>query len=447
MGAMPSLLEVSSAMQKNYKHLSLEERITIEHGLKQGFSFKRIARSIGRSTTTITREILKNSCAKQSGAFGSPFNDCENRFNCTLKLLCDKQDCRRKKCAGCKLCASQCPFYSKQSCPLLKEVPYTCNGCKQKHKCTLEKFVYSAKKADSIYRDNLAASRNGINMSVQELARIDAIVSPLVKQGQSPYVIWENHKDELMLDSKTIYKYIKLGLFSASPLDLQRMVKMRPRKRKKSIKIEPACRVGRTYRDYLSFVKENPDTPIVQMDTLIGKRGGAEPVLLTLHFVQAELMLAFLRKDNTAKSAYDVFEHLFSLLGAKTFKRLFSVILTDNGSEFSHPSALEFDSGGHRRTRMFYCDPNSSWQKGALETNHSLLRLVIPKGTSLSPYQQRDFDLLLSHVNSYPRKKLNGKTPIAMFSYIYEEPWILDKLHQKLIEPDSVVLNLSLLKR
>jgi len=432
---------------QNYKHLSLEERIAIEHGLKQGGSFKHIARSIGRSATTITREILKNSCAKHSGAFGTPFNNCANRFECTVRSLCNKQECKRKRCAGCKLCFSVCPDYSRQSCPLLNKVPYTCNGCKQKHKCTLEKFVYSAKKADSIYRDNLVGSRNGINISVLELARIDAIVSPLVKQGQSPYVIWENHKDELMLDSKTLYKYVKLGLFSVSPLDLQRMVKMRPRKKKKSIKIEPACRVGRTYRDYLSFVEENPDTPIVQMDTLMGKQGSTEPVLLTMHFVQTELMVAFLRKDNTAKSAFVVFEHLYALLGAKTFRRLFPVILTDNGSEFSNPSALELDSSGQRRTRIFYCDPNSSWQKGALETNHSLLRLVIPKGTSLSPYQQRDIDLLLSHVNSYARKKLNGKTPIAMFSYIYEEPWILDKLHQKLIDPDAVVLNASLLKR
>ncbi len=137
-----------------------------------------------------------------------------------------------------------------------------------------------------------------------------------------------------MLDSKTLYKYIKLGLFSLSPLDLQRMVKMRPRKKKKSIKIEPACRIGRSYRDYLSFLEEHPDIPIVQMDTLEGKKGGEEPVLLTIHFVQSELMLAFLRKNNTAKSVLDVFDHLYALLGANTFKKLFPVILTDNGSEF-----------------------------------------------------------------------------------------------------------------
>jgi IS30 family transposase len=250
-----------------------------------------------------------------------------------------------------------------------------------------------------------------------------------------------------MLDSKTLYKYIKIGLFSVSTLDLQRVVKMRPRKKKKSIKIEPACRVGRTYRDFLSFVNENPDTPIVQMDTLVGKKGGTEPVLLTIHFVQSEFMIAFFRKNNTAKSVLDVFDYLYALLGAKTFSMLFPVILTDNGSEFSNPSALEFDSNGQRRTRIFYCDPNSSWQKGSCETNHSLLRLVIPKGVSFSPFGQPDFDLLLSHVNSYARKKLNGKTPFATFSYLFEEPWILDKFNMNLIKPNSVVLKPSLLKR
>ena len=433
-------------MQK-YKHLSLEERKAIEYGVGQRLSFKRIAKSISRSATTITREVHKNSCAKQSGAFGSPFNNCANRFGCTVQSLCSKPDCRRKKCAGCKLCSSLCPDYSRQSCHLLNEPPYCCNGCRQRHKCTLEKFIYSAKIADVIYRDTLVASRNGIHLSLDELARLDAIISPLIKQGQSPYVIWENHKDELMLDSKTIYKYIKSGLFSVSPLDLQRMVKMRPRKKKKSIKVEPACRVGRTYRDFLSFVEENPDTPIVQMDTLAGKIGATEPVLLTIHFVQSELMIAFLRKNNTAKSVLDVFDHLYALLGPKVFRNLFPVILTDNGSEFSNPSALEFDSSGQRRTSIFYCDPNSSWQKGSCETNHSLLRLVIPKGTSFSPFAQHDFDLLLCHVNSYARKKLNGKTPIDTFSYLYEEPWILDKVNIKLIKPNAVVLKPSLLKR
>lgn len=113
----------------------------------------------------------------------------------------------------------------------------------------------------------------------------------------------------------------------------------------------------------------------------------------------------------------------------------------------SNPSALEFDANGHRRTRIFFCDPNSSWQKGSCETNHSRLRQVVPKGVSFKPFKQSDFDLLMSHVNSYPRKKLNGKTPITMFSYIYEEPWILDKLNIKLIKPDSVVLKPSLLKK
>ncbi len=145
---------------QNYKHLSLEERKAIEYELQQRFSFKHIAKSIGRSATTITREIIKNSCAKQSGAFGSPFNNCLNRLGCSTQSLCNKQNCRRKSCAGCKLCFSLCPDYSRQSCPLLDEPPYVCNGCKQRHKCTLEKFIYGAKKANSIYRDTLVGSRN-----------------------------------------------------------------------------------------------------------------------------------------------------------------------------------------------------------------------------------------------------------------------------------------------
>ena len=91
------------------------------------------------------------------------------------------------------------------------------------------------------------------------------------------------------------------------------------------------------------------------MDTVIGVPGGK--CLLTIHFVESSLMLAFLRDANTSQSVINIFNAMDKILGAELFHQLFPVILTDNGSEFSNPLSLEFNGQGIGRTRIFFCNP------------------------------------------------------------------------------------------
>jgi IS30 family transposase len=429
-----------------YKQLSMDERKTIEGLLKENASFKKIAKRIGRDRNTVAREVLRNSCAKRTGSFGQVFNNCKNRQGCEQYRLCKKEDCRRQGCRGCKYCFRLCPDLERENCTMLSSAPYVCNGCGKRHKCTLEKFIYSAAAAHRSYKHTLTVSRDGIALPADELIRLDGIISPLLKKGQSIHAILENHKDEIMLDEKTVRSYINAGLFRAKSMDLLNTVKMRPRKKKQEIKVERACYEGRRYRDFIAFMEENPDTPVVQMDSVIGAVGVGEPVLLTMHFVEAELMLAFKRQSNTAKSVVDIINGLYALLGEDTFKELFPVILCDRGSEFSSPSAMETDADGGMRTRVFYTDPGAPYQKGACENNHSLIRRVIKKGVSLKPFSQKDIDLLMNHINSYVRKKLKNHTPMDIFSLFHKQS-ILKKLGIVKINPDDVILNPSILKK
>src|SRR5699024_4396801 len=143
-------------------------------------------------------------------------------------------------------------------------------------------------------------------------------------------------------------------------------------------------------------------------DSLEGIRGG--PVLLTIHFVQQELQLAFLRTANDSRSVIDIFDRLYFILGSDTFSRLFPVLLADNGSEFSNPGAIEYDPHGDQRTHLFYCDPNAPYQKGHCENNHEMIRRCIPKGTDLSRFTQDQISLMMSHINSYARPNLGDKS-------------------------------------
>lgn len=105
---------------------------------------------------------------------------------------------------------------------------------------------------------------------------------------------------------------------------------------------------------------------VVEMDTVKGVREQGKR-LLTMIFRKNNVMLLFLMPDGKAESVKRVFDYLESGLGIEVFRRLFPVILTDNGSEFKKVDELELttDEDGFLiyRTSLYYCDPMASWQK------------------------------------------------------------------------------------
>lgn len=427
-----------------HKHLSQHERSLIEKHLNERLSFKAIARNLSRDCTTISKEVKNRMQFVKKGAFGSAFNNCKHRFDCTLSKLCAAQTCRHKHCKNCSSCYLHCSEYQRQDCSILETPPYVCNGCKKRYGCTLEKRLYSSSAAWAEYTHILSESRSGFSVSEQEIQRLDSFLTPLLKKGQSIHHICVNHQDSLMISEKTIYNYVDAGLFRARNLDLPRKVRYKPRKvLKGSFKVDRTCRIGRTMKDFTTFLKEHPDLPVVQMDTVEGTSGGK--VLLTLHFVQTQFMIAFLRDANTSQSVIDVFETLYLELSSDIFRNLFSVCLTDNGSEFTNPRALEFDQQADQRTRIFYCDPGSPQQKGAIENNHAFIRRILPKGSSFDHLTQEKVNLIMNHINSYSRKNLGDQSPYQVFTSFYGENTI-KKLGARLIHPNDITLHPDLIK-
>ena len=239
---------------------------------------------------------------------------------------------------------------------------------------------------------------------------------------------------------------IDLGLLKVRNIDLPRKVRFRERRKQTTVyKVDKHCLEGRTYEDFIKYMEEFPDTPVVQIDSVEGRKGGK--VLLTIHFVSTSFMLAFIREHNDAQSVIDIFNDIQSILGIDKFKELFVIILTDNGSEFSNPTEIEFDmKTGELRTKIFYCHPSSPFEKGSCEVNHELLRRILPKGTSFDNLTQNDIHLVMSHINSYKRKKLNSESPYSVFSKLYGIDTI-EKLGIHEIEPNYVSLSTSLLNK
>ena len=249
-----------------------------------------------------------------------------------------------------------------------------------------------------------------------ELAELDRLVAPLIKKGQPLAHIYAEHKDQIPVSKRTLYRYIDSGILSVANLDLRRKVAYRQRKKKK-VESKPAnikyCRENRTYQDFLAYMDKHPSVNYVEMDTVIGTRKKGNR-MLTMLFVQQSFMLIFLLRDGKASTVVECLDWLTSALGLETFQKLFPIILTDNGSEFKHTNDMESTVDGVRRTKIYYCDPQASWQKPHIEKNHEYIRYVIPKGTNFDLYTQEDFTLLANHINSTKRQQYNGKSPFEL---------------------------------
>lgn len=429
-------------MTKN-AHLTFDERTTIEFSLRERLSFRAIAERIGKDPSTISKEIRNHYKIIEKDSF----NPCKHRRKCghysDICVPCERPAIR--KCRNCDLpCFTHCSDYEELVCLQKQKPPYVCNGCEERQRCKLRKHLYDARYAQKEYAAVLSESRQGFAVSPDELTRIDTLISPLVRQGQSIHHICINNADLIMLDEKTIYNYIDAGLLSVGNIDLPRKVRYRVRKKKKTVKVDKQCHVGRTYEDFQKYLADDPDVAVVEMDSVKGKRDGK--VLLTIYFRDSSLMLAFIRDHNTARSVTDIFNDLYDRLGHETFTELFPVILTDRGSEFTDPLAVEFDKEGRRRTRVFYCDPLRSNQKGGIEVTHEFIRRKLPKGTSFNELSQKDISCMMSHINSYKRKKLGNRSAHQLFSFLHGEK-ILESLDILDIPPDQIDLTPLLPKK
>ena len=397
------------------ERITLSDRTAIEAGLYGRLTFKQIANKIGKSTKAVSREIRKN-CTKVKGVHPRG-NDCWYAAECKRKNLCGKDACHRR-CVYCsdKDCRTLCSRYTNKGCSQLSKPPYVCNVCGSRRKCKLDRAYYIATQADAIAKRRYSNARCGPHVRGDEMTALDDVVSPLILKGQPLTHIYATHGDELPVSQRTLYNYIGNGRLSIGNLDLRRKVGYRPRKKKdeSSEGFENLqFRRNRTYQHFERFLAQNPGIPYVEMDTVRGVREQGKR-MLTMIFVENDLLLMLLMPDGTGDSIIDQFDWLTDALGLDTFRELFPAILTDNGSEFKRVKDLEETWDKQKRTRIFYCDPQASWQKPHIEKNHEFIRYVLPKGKSLNPYTQEDMAILMSHINSTRRKKLKGNSPYEM---------------------------------
>ena len=181
------------------------------------------------------------------------------------------------------------------------------------------------------------------------------------------------------------------------------------------------------------------------MDTVEGLQTDSK-CILTLFWRKSNFLLIFLLECQTTAEVTKVFEYLQETLPEVDYKRLFQVILTDNGHEFYDVNNIECNhKTGEYISHAFYCDPSASWQKGGIEKNHEFIRYILPKKTTFKDLTQNDCNIIANNINSLCRESLNNNCPFKAMLFLCDEK-ILNSLNMYYIEPDEVVLNNSLLK-
>ena len=358
-----------------HKHLTLSDRNDIQLGLERGETFKAIGQLILKDPTTVSKEVKRNRQVRESTCHNLP-------------------------------------------CPLLDKATFVCNGCpKRRQNCGFKKIFYLAKQAQKQYEQTLVEAREGTPLNSKTFWDMDKVISDGVKKGQHIYHILKTHN--LDVSSSTVYRHIRKGYLSIAPIDLARAVKFKERRKSKLPSIPKEAKKGRSYEDFQNYLALNQLDSWLEMDTVMGRMGGK--LLLTFNLSFCNFIFARLL-DN--KTALEVTKHLYDIKNTlyqadKDFFQLFPVILTDNGGEFARVDDIEMDVRGE--SKLFFCDPNRSDQKGRIEKNHTLIRDILPKGTSFDNLTQEDINLVCSHVNSVKRAALNGKSAYELFAFTYGE--------------------------
>ena len=245
--------------EHDQKHLTLSNRTYIEQELLQKSTFSSMGTVLHKDTSTISKEVK---CYSKTvpAKYSYKCNLCKHYKDCDLRskeLKCPRYSIH---CSFyCKKCYRRavidyCPYFLPYKCNKIYKPPYVCNYCEDYKSCPLDKKIYDAVYAQKQYEKNLYNSRKGINMTPEELQKLNDLISPLILKGQPLSHIFAVHADEIPVCRRTLYNYLDQRVFQARNIDLPRRVCYKKRKKKskprKSKNLQQVYRNKRTYVDF-----------------------------------------------------------------------------------------------------------------------------------------------------------------------------------------------------
>lgn len=212
----------------------------------------------------------------------------------------------------------------------------------------------------------------------------------------------------------TLYRYIENGVFlSLTNKDL-------PVKRNKT-----DCKYNKVHRAKRppkgDSIEQRPLSVLSreefghwEMDCVEGKKG-TKKTLLVLTERKTRNEIVRLMPNKTAASVVNVLNSIENFFGAKNFSNIFQSITVDNGSEFADTNGMETSCSGGIRTKIYYCHPYSSWERGSNENQNKLIRRHFPKGYDFTHTTVSEIQKLEDWINNYPREIFGFRSSAELY--------------------------------
>lgn len=282
---------------------------------------------------------------------------------------------------------------------------------------------YSPDIAHARYRENLEAKGPGLKIGNNiEFARF--IEDKILSEDCSPAAALEKAKRSgkfnITICVSTFYSYIDSGLFLNLTNKKLPVKGKRKRPYHKVKKQQARASRGESIENRPEEINSREELGHWEMDCVEGKKKTKKTLLvLTERKSRAEIVI--LMKDQTAKSVVKALDRLERKFG-KLFYKMFKSITVDNGSEFADCEGMErakYRKG--KRTRVYYCHPYSSYERGSNENQNRMIRRKYPKGTDFTNVKQADIERLNEWINDYPRRILGYATAAEVFQMCLAE--------------------------
>lgn len=283
-----------------------------------------------------------------------------------------------------------------------------------------EEERYSPDIAEQKYRDNLKAKGPDLKIgNDHELASY--IEKKISEDGYSPEaVLGEIKRDGLEFETEisktTLYRYIEIGVFGTiTNEDLP----VKPHKKKKNKKVQrktqSRANAGESIEKRPEEINKREVFGDWEMDTVVGKQGESKHSMLVLTERKTRYEIIRLLPEHTTAQVILALDGIETEYGEK-FPLIFRTITVDNGTEFADCAGLERSAlGDGTRTKLYYCHPYSSYERGSNEVNNRLVRRKIPKGVNFDDKTEEDIQAVEDWMNNYPRGMFNYDTAKMRF--------------------------------
>ena len=203
---------------------------------------------------------------------------------------------------------------------------------------------------------------------------------------------------------RTLYNYIDKGVF-LNLTNKNLPVKRNKKRGYKKVRVQKRASVGTSIEERPEYIKDRKEFGHWEMDSVVGKRGKSKNTFLVLTERKTRNEIIFKLPDHSATEVVKAVDRLEITWGSM-FSDVFKTITVDNGTEFSYFNELERSctKPDEKRTKVYYCHPYSSWERGSNENNNKMVRRIVPKGTNFDSMTDDEVLDMQIWINGYPRR-------------------------------------------